>query len=426
MSHALVAGRFSMQRGLVFLYFVTLHADQLALPVAAGTIRLNNIIALLLSVLFLLRHRLKFFQIEGKLALALVWLILSLVLSTLFSPFHERALLFLGWFGFTLCCYFLLPYFLIKFYDTRTVVALYFASFLCVGLYAFLQLVLSCFHVIDPFVRQWITSSIARPNALSYEPSFYALYLTPFIVLCNTHFLMTPGESFIYPKRLSFLKVCGINALYLISFSASAFFAYLIFFSCLLFGFKFRKRVFWFCLGFALLILLFFVLFPELIQTFFLKFFIFGFMAHPSFYLRWWGIANGWTIFTENPFFGIGLGSFPPVLYSAYLNGNEKFRFFESQLKEMTLPPLKYFEPTNVLTEVLASLGVFGAAAFGYLLFLFFSRARQAVPWALSLIVMLVLLQFNQGVLRTYIWVHLAICFALFDKSASARETVHV
>lgn len=419
---------------LSFLYFATLHADQLGFVVAGHTIRFNNILALILVLLLALRCKKDLFHIDSRLAFSLLLITCSLVLSLIFSPYKERALLFVGWYGLTLLCYVLLPYFLIKMLDARKLLTLYCASFVIVGLYAFLQVIFSCFHIADPFANQRIAEGIVRPNAFAYEPSFYALYMTPFIVLCNLHYILCPNTAFFYPKRLNFFKTCSINILYLISFSTSAFFTYLIFLPLVLLlpqFKKFRKRIVYFALGFSVLFLACMALLPSLMQTFFMKFFFFGFMGHHSFYFRWSGIVNAWTLFCEHPFFGVGLGAIPAYLYDAYLVGNEKYIFFEQHLKEMTLHPFKYFEPTNVFSEVLASLGLFGMLAFGNFFWAFFSKAKK---WAsephvshflVSSVVMLVVLQFNQGVLRTYIWTHLAICFALFEKRLDSFSSLY-
>jgi O-antigen ligase len=82
---------------------------------------------------------------------------------------------------------------------------------------------------------------------------------------------------------------------------------------------------------------------------------------------------------------------------------------------------LEYYEPTNVLTELLGSLGLFGFLAFALFiaaLFRFFRKiladrrlyAQERIhllSFFISIIVMLICLQINQGLFRAYIWVHL-------------------
>ena len=95
--------------------------------------------------------------------------------------------------------------------------------------------------------------------------------------------------------------------------------------------------------------------------------------------------------------------------------------------------PLKLFEPSNVMTEILASVGIVGCVAFLCILFCYLRTAKQVLQaqetspekkhWTflflISALVLLVVLQFNQGLLRTYTWTHLALTFALMVKKES-------
>lgn len=148
-------------------------------------------------------------------------------------------------------------------------------------------------------------------------------------------------------------------------------------------------------------------------------------MAHGSFYERWCGIENAWKVFQLHPYFGVGLGGYPSYLYDAFLTGDTRFTVFVSQIAFTDLPnPLKLCEAMNVFTEILASIGIVGALAFIGVIFVFLARAKQALQidktfgcsLLLSVIVMVVVLQINQGVFRTYVWVHLALACALVEK----------
>lgn len=410
---------------LLFLYFFTLHADRLSLALGSFNVRLNNCFAFLLCLLFFTHCRSKLLRLPPPLFVALLMLTLSVTLSFLFSPYKTRCLPFFGWYGVTIVGYLLLPYLLIHEYDAHKVMRLYIASFLLVGLYAALQLLLSLGGLMDPFVSQVIAERFARPSAFAYEPSYYALYMTPCIVMVNYHFLADRERPFFILGRLTLSKVLFINALYFVSTSTSAFFAFAIFCCALIFFSEVRRHLFKYLLLSTLLFCALALLSPFLMRTYFLKFFYSGFMSHGSFFERWVGIENAWAAFLSHPYFGVGLGGCPAYFYEMYLSGHSEYTFlFSSQAFADTSTPLKFLEPMNVLTEVLASLGILGLLSLLTLLYLFVMKAREALmvdrslggALLLSVLLMLIVLQFNQGMLRTYVWTHFTLAYALVEK----------
>ncbi len=409
---------------LLFLYFFTLHADRLSLNIGSFTIRFNNLIAFALLFLLVIRFRARLFKIDRAVLNALLLIACSILFSLLFSPYKRRCFFFFCWYGFTVLFYFLLPYFLIRHYDSRKVISLYLLSYLFVGIYAFLQLVFSLIGFADPFATQFVWGSIVRPNGFAYEPSFYALYMTPFIVMVNFHFLANREEPFYFFKKLTYPKILGLNFLYFVSTSTSTVIAFMIFCMALPFFPQVRRHLLKYSMAFVICFVLLGLVSPFLLKTFFLKFFYHG-LSHASFMIRWAGIETGWKIFLANPWVGVGLGGYPSYLFEAYMRGNTELvsPFMEFAFAEAS-NPLKLFEPSNVLMEILASLGVIGVFAFLFMVWVFVQKARRAIRidsvlgcnLLLSVIVMLIVLQFNQSVLRTYVWVHLALSFALLEK----------
>lgn len=419
---------------LIFLYFLTLHADRLNLIIGGYTIRINNIIGFLIALLFFCRFRDQLFSMDKKFSAALLMITFALLFSAIHSPYRERCLFYLGWFGITLLCYLLLPFFLVKMWDAKRILALYLASFICVGCYAMLQVVASCAGFKDPFVDQYIHGTIVRPNALCFEPSYYALYMTPFVFMYNTYFLSHDENSFFLFRKKSIFHAVGINLLYLLSTSTAVFFAYLIFF-CLAFFFRSidRQRLYRFLLCFASAMTALLIFLPFVAKNLFMKFFFYGFISHHSFFERWLGLVNGWKIFLRHPFFGVGLGGYPAYLMDAYLKEDSAFLFISSHHLIGELGnPIKLFDAMNVTTELLASLGIFGFLAFSWLFGLFFIEGKKqgngkCLPFIISMAVTLVVLQFSQGLFRTYIWVHFALAFSYFKlkESHEAAATYH-
>ena len=123
-----------------------------------------------------------------------------------------------------------------------------------------------------------------------------------------------------------------------------------------------------------------------------------------------------WDLFLENPFFGVGLGGVGKELYMQHHFGDAAVL-----LTNPTLEQLEPFDPMNVTTEILASLGLFGTFAFALLLFRCAKYLRPHTPFFLSTIVMLTALQFNQGLFRPYVWVHLALALGYVHKKSGAR-----
>jgi O-antigen ligase len=394
---------------LLFLFFFTLHADQLSLTIAGFTFRLNNALGLFLLLFFLIRLEKRLFSFDRKALLAMLAMTASLLLSFVFSPYKERCGVFLAWYALTLALYFLFPYLACFELGFSKVFRLYMLSFFCVGAYGTLQFLFSLAGIQDPFVSQPFIVGF-RPNAFAYEPSYYALYLTPFIVLVN--FVKVP-------KLFRWLA----HIFFLLTTTTSAFFAYALFFILLPF-FRLVSAI-QLCKiygSFALAIGGLALALPSVAQGFFLKFFYGDYMQHHSFFERWVGIKNAWTLFVQHPFMGVGIGGVPQALMEAWLTGNSRFNFIiQNRLGEDSL---KVFEPTNVTVELLASVGILGLLAAIFCVYAYVKTAREAYKkstakkeirlFLLSALVLFFVLQFNQGLFRTYVWTHLALTYAYF------------
>lgn len=390
MSHTLAATpsfvenrKIDLFDSLLFLFFVTLHADQLSLPIGGFTLRINNLIGAVVALLFVIRFRNEKFKITRALFLSLSLLTISFLCSFLFSPFKDRCAVFLVYWAMTLALYFFFPYFLWLYMGKERVLRLYYASFITVGVYSALQLLFSLAGFADPFVEQRIFGDIARPNAFAYEPSYYALYFTPFVVICNLQ------------RRRLFVA----NALYLISATTTTVLCYLLFFLSK------PKRWKW-------LLLLGILAAPPLFSYLFVK-------SH-SYIERLVAMKNCFQVFLEHPIFGVGLGALPSYLFESWSLGSSSYMnlFSEVTIAEAQ-NPLKLFEPSNITTEILASLGLFGSLAILIFLFVFYRaykscKADGAFLFFFSTVMILLLLQLSQGLFRPYLWTHIAFAFAYF------------
>ncbi len=420
----------------LFIYFMTIPAELLHIKISLFKLRVNHVLALWLFVTLCLSQNLRI--ADRKLFIGFLLLLSSFILSAIQGIYPYRSFGYVFIALFTYVIYFLLPLNLMLLFDTQKILRLYFVSFLFVGMHAALQLFLSTVGIIDPFVKQYVNPSmgagLARGQAMAYEPSFYALYAIPFVVYANTKYLLTARWSF-----SSFLKLMGINLLLLLSTSTGAFFSYFVFciigFSCsylpllqkIVTGL--RRNLLVFMSGFGLIFCTIGLFFQDLFIHTFYKFFKMGFFSHWSFLERWKGIVDAWNAFYQFPLFGLGLGGVG-YYQCVHAHGLDK-------LQVPTLELIELFDPTNMFTEMLASLGLYGLLAFSYFGWVIYRIAykllksplisleekKTTVALLLSVIVMFICLQFNQGIFRSYIWTHVGIFVGYCLKTIANAES---
>jgi len=422
----------------LFVYFMTIPAELLHIKISLFKLRVNHILALWLFVTLCLSQNLRI--ADRKLFIGFLLLLSSFILSAVQGIYPYRSFGYVFVALFTYVIYFLLPLNLMLLFDAQKILRLYFVSFLFVGIHAALQLFLSAVGIIDPFVTQYVNPSmgmgLARGQAMTYEPSFYALYAIPFVVYANAKYLLIARWSF-----SSFLKLIGINILLLLSTSTGAFFSYFVFciigFSCSYLPLvqkiatRLRCNLLVFMGGFGLIFCTIGLFFQDLFINTFYKFFIMGFSSHWSFLERWKGIVDAWNTFCQFPLFGLGLGG---VGYYQCMHAHQE------ELAKIHIPTLnliELFDPTNMFTEVLASLGLYGLLAFSYFGWVIYRIAHRllknplisleekktTIAFLLSVIVMLICLQFNQGIFRSYIWTHVGIFVGYCLKTTANAES---
>ncbi len=413
---------------LIFLYFLALSADLINLEVGIFRAKVSHLVALVLFTVFFLKH--KKIILDRAIFSVFLLLLAAFLLSAALSSYPMRCFTYVGVFLFNFLFYFLLPINLLLQEESKRVLKLYFLSFGVIGAYAVLQFFLSLSGVVDPFVQQRI-GEWARPNGLSYEPSYYALYMTAYVMFLNFYFLFGGVEG----KKWSLILA---NLFLAFSFSTGGFFAYFVFFGIAFFLLcqkKIRseftgvgKRALKLFLSFLGTLVLGVVLLEQIFAAYFFKFFNAYFYENFSFEARWEGIKSGFTAFLSNPFFGKGVGGVGPYLYRAENPESTAVNF-------ISLEHLELYDPTNVTMEILSSLGVLGLVGFCLLACLFLRKFRTAQRMAiseeerktayalfLSLIVLLIELQFNQNLFRSYIWVHCAMTYGFLAKLE--RETL--
>jgi O-antigen ligase len=136
-------------------------------------------------------------------------------------------------------------------------------------------------------------------------------------------------------------------------------------------------------------------------------------------------------VFLKHPFIGAGLGGVSS-------QGFQEQSIYD--LKMETLAEFEAYDPTNCFTEVLASLGIVGLIALIYLGAVFckaFQRVvtdpstpldskKRAIALFISLVVMIIALQMNQGLFRPYVWIHAAVVYGYLRTATETYILRHV
>lgn len=393
----------------LFLYFALSAVDLLYMQLFLFRIKLCNLFGFLFLLIVLFQFRFLIFSKEFILSAVLC--LVSLVVSALFGYHLPACLGFILMFVFNYLVFFVVPCTLFLLCDPKKIMYAYFSAFVCIGLIATIQVVSSFFGIILPGVTQYV-AHIARGQAFFYEPSYYALYMTPFAVFSTLIYLHSAKEH----RRISYL--IWPNLFLLVSTSTGVFFSYFAMFACLLIPYFKRQLVgvsllksvlkfSAFCSGAFCLIWL---IYPEIIKLGLLKFF-YGGIKHASIGARWIANMHYLSAFRDHFWIGTGLGG-----STTYVIKN----IYGQDIAANDPNLLHHYIAMNVTTELLASLGVLGALAFAFFLYTVLDQFRQTLrltqltrqervevtALAISLCVLFFALQFNQSIMRAYVWIH--------------------
>lgn len=394
----------------LFLYFAFSSTDIINIQASLFKIKATNLIAVFFFLLYLLTF--KSLQFPKRLTCLTLCILACMCISTINSKNLIASAGYILFFAFNYFCYFLLTYNLFNFILSQTILKIYSLSFYCLGTYALCQLLFSLIGIVLPGVQQYIYH-IARGQAFTYEPSYYALYMTPFTMYCTTKFILQK------PSDRNLRELFASNLFLLASTSTGCFFSYLFFlFTFFIFKLigalkKFRISTIRLTVKFfSTCLFLFFLLCmtnKDLIQHGFLKFF-YGETSHGSITNRWVTLIEYWDVFLEHPIIGVGFGSGPFYIAHQKLSG-------VNQLDPMIIDN---FNASNVTTELLAGLGILGGVLFLIFIYLLTDIFRTTlkisslseeetiilISLGVSICVMFCTLQFNQSIMRSYMWIH--------------------
>ncbi|MDG6894870.1 O-antigen ligase family protein [Volucribacter amazonae] len=271
---------------------------------------------------------------------------------------------------------------------------------------------------IDFFIQQWwIKEKLPRVNGFSYEPSYYATYL--YIGWTLLLYLFFKNFELFYKYKYIFIIITLAILL------SSSRMSYVMMLSAFLYLFvnsiikdvinnrKIKRRdlniILFLFIGIIIISSIFIYNFDDLIFLLH-DTGLFGTTSH-SVSMRSSDAMNTISVFLESPFIGYSLGGIAPAI--------AKFQGIIISTQEEA----KNFEGMNIFLEMLAAGGILGFLCFIlYLRKLFSSSlniAKNLLPYnkvmadiilaiRFSLFWELVILCFNQNILRPYLWVLIA------------------
>jgi len=305
---------------------------------------------------------------------------------------------------------------------------IYINIYVFIAAFGLLQFVLGVLGVELLITQWWIAGRLPRLNGFSYEPSYYATYL---ITGWGMLAWLVERRVYLYSKNYTHIAFVIVSLALVLSSSRMGilivigYFAYYILKNLLSIVFRARINIRFlklmaFCAGLAVL-----AIGAVLATTGFksLTFLLFGTglggTADHSASIRWGQFEDTIDMFLASPIVGYGLGG----LWS-YLAVKQSL-------------PLDEVTGMNVTAEVLASTGILGFPFFilfiGTLIFGSFrfikTRTLESELLAaagVGFILLFVILQFNQSIIRIYLWNHIAIMAVLYHyvRQANARIPV--
>ncbi|HEX4227614.1 MAG TPA: hypothetical protein VHZ07_03015 [Bryobacteraceae bacterium] len=326
--------------------------------------------------------------------------------------------------------------------DRRSLISIlrwYAYSFAALAAFGVAQFVLPVLGFGGPFITQWwIPGALARVNGLSYEPSYFATYLL-------TGFVFTGS---LLKNRSSLLPTISLRAIYLLTglgivLSSSRIGIAFLFIDVLLAQFRPWPSFLSDALRLRFALNKVRALIPSLLSITAISIFavtaLFALENNPAvalMFLNGTGISDTAAhsviqrenafeetvdVFLEHPLIGRSLGGVSTAIADRQ---GERIQSFEAS---------KDYEGMSVFAEALAASGVIGIIPFVWFLIATVWKplrlARIASPFYSGLLCALVrslifawaVLQFNQNMLRPYLWTHIAILASVY---AAAIQSV--
>lgn len=313
----------------------------------------------------------------------------------------------------------------------------YLYSFFFVAIFGLFQFFMPILHLGAPLVQQWwIPGVLPRISGFSYESSFFATYMLMGWVL--SAYLLDSGNTLVNQRRLKIIFMT-ISLVMILSSSRMGWLMMFAWFAQYPIRFLFNlakgrmnKRLLVSSVRVVLLLSLLatggiWIIGMDNIPTLFAGLGLFEESGSWSADTRLNSLNNTLQVFLDNPLIGHSLGGVSSAigaLHGVYVDNIDLG---------------KEYEGNSIFVEVLAASGLFGFIPFVLYIYAIlrkpFKLAKVAdnsgkdllIGTTLALFFEFMILQFNQIILRPYLWLHIAILSALYSvysKNRFVRETV--
>jgi hypothetical protein len=363
-----------------------------------------------------------------KLPLGSVSLVIWTMFILIFIPnttFLGRNLGYSFWLIINLCMVFSIVRFINDLEKVLTLLKWYIYSFLFVSIFGLVQFFLGLVGIIPPFVTQWwIFGSLPRINGFSYEPSYFSTYLLigwvfVFYIYYENIILISKKKLFVILVVITLAMILSSSRLGILLMGIWGI-RYVFLFTKHLFKAQFHLKYFKILLlyMFVMIFLLGFVFFGGERTTFLLNGTGLNGTASHSVDNRFTDFVDTLYVFMNNPLIGVSLGGVAPAI--GKLHG----------ITVTDQETAKQFEGISIFAEVLAASGIIGFVPFIIYIFTIIFKPiilskkidNKLISGLLkgmvfSLICLLIILQFNQNILRLYLWLHIGILSALYSVS---------
>lgn len=311
--------------------------------------------------------------------------------------------------------------------DVKKIVELYVLSFTIIAVFGLFQFILPFIGINPPFVTQWwVNGKIARINGLCYEPSYFSTYLLMGWIILRI-LLKYVNKYFKDEKKLIITSFTIISLAMVLSSSRIGIIMIVLYEVCdFVYDFVMNKKDKKNNIKFLVILIIFLIVLGASLYfiskyVYNLKFLLngtglFGTSSH-SFSDRFRGMIDTFIVFTKSPLIGRGLGGV--YTYVAMLNG---FDIFKNSVQDVGIVQ-------NVFVEVLAASGIFGFIFFIKYLYELISKPLKLaatkiknnrkkiimISFVIALIFELIILMFNQNILRPYLWIHITLICLIYE-----------
>jgi len=365
------------------------------------------------------------------------WLICWTFVIIIFIPntnYYTKSIGYAAWLIFDI----LMVYACVQIYSTvpRIFVLLrwYLYSFLFISLFGLLQFISPVLGLGDLLLIEtwWIPGVLPRLNGFSYEPSFYATYLLMGWVL--SAFLLESKSSLLPLSKLRWIFVFISTALLLCGSRMGILMMVLWYMK---YPIKFMSKLLSGSINtYSVKIILLIFICSALIFYFLNNFIYFDDVAFlfsgigllgsgsHSVDTREGRMLETFSLFLNSPFIGYSLGGIAPAI--AALHG----------ITNLDFETVKEFEGNSIFVEVLAASGIIGIVPFIFYLFSIIfkpielsgklpsNQSKIIIGLSISLIFEFIILQFNQVILRPYLWMHIAVLSASYSVFSNCRNNL--